>query len=194
MHPVEKKTHFSEAEYFAYEESIEGRAEYYNGEIFDMAGGSENHSSISQNLAAEIRERLKGKPCRVHSGDFRLRINTFNSFVRPDVWVICGKTDKYKDRNDTAMNPMLVVEVQSKSTTVFDRRGKFQQYMSVPSLQEYVLVEQDEPQVDLYYRNPSGIWEFRKVTDVQGEVMFQSLGFSVPMNEIYLHVDFQEEE
>ena len=181
-------------DYFDYEASIEGLAEFYNGEVFDMAGGSENHSSISQNVSGEIRSRLGTGPCRVHGSDFRLRIDSTNDFVRPEVWVICGKTERYKDRNDTAKNPTLVIEVQSESTTNFDRSGKFQRYRSIPTLMEYVLVEQTHPQVDLFFRKSDDIWEFRSITDLRAEVVFQSLGVAVPMADIYRNVEFEAVE
>jgi Uma2 family endonuclease len=194
MYTAEKKHRLTEDEYFAYEETIEGWAEYYNGEIFDMAGGSENHNLIAQNLSAEFRSRFRKGSCRAYSGDFRLRIDESNDNVRPDVWVICGKTERHKDRSDTAKNPLMVAEVQSKSTTKFDHGGKFDRYFTIPGFQEYVLIEQDVPQVDLYFRNPQGFVEFTRVTDPNGEVFFKSLGFAVPMAEIYLNVDFDAEE
>lgn len=194
MNTAEKKTKVTAEEYFAYEASIEGLAEFYNGEIFDMAGGSENHSSIGSNLNRHIGNKLDGKDCRVHGEALRLQIEEANSFVRPDLWVICGKTDLMPNRNDTARNPILVIEIQSKSTTNWDRRGKFQQYRMIPTLMEYVLVEQSVPQVDLFSRNSLGIWEFRSVTEIAEEVHFQSLGISVPMVDIYRNVDFGMEE
>jgi Uma2 family endonuclease len=187
------KKRASEQDYFAYEESIEGRAEYFNGEIFDMSGGSEFHSSISQNLAREIGVRLGKGPCRVHGADLRLRIDLADAFVRPDVWVICEKTDYHKGRTDTARNATFVAEVQSESTTLFDHYGKFDRYWMVPGLQEYVMVEQHTPQVDVFFRNAQGTLEFSRVTDLTGEVFFQSLGFAVPMEDIYRHVEFEGE-
>jgi Uma2 family endonuclease len=194
MNTAEKRTHLSEKEYFVYEDSIEGLAEYFNGEIFDMAGGSESHSSISQNVAREIGIKIGKGACRVHGADFRLRIDADNDYVRPDVWVICGKTERHNDRKDTAKNPTLVVEVQSQTTTKFDHNGKFNKYWTIPSLVEYVMIEQDIPQVDLYFRNLNGFLEFTRVTDLQAEVYFKSLGVAVPMVDIYRNVDFEAEE
>lgn len=191
MSSAEKKTRATEEEYFAYEESIDGLAEYFNGEIFDMAGGSENHSSISQNLSREIGVRLGKGECRVHGTDFRLRIDLANAHVRPDVWVICGKSEYHMGRKDTAKNAIFVAEVQSESTTAFDHNGKFDNYLLVPSLREYVLIEQHAPQVDVYYKNDEGILEFRRFSDLAEEVFFQSLGFAIPMQDLYRNVDFE---
>ncbi len=194
MSSAEKKTTVTEAEYFAYEESIDGLAEYFKGEIFDMAGGSESHSSISQNLSREIGVRLGKGECRVHGTDLRLRIDAADCHVRPDVWVICGKSEYHLSRTDTAKNPVLVAEVQSQSTTNFDRTGKFERYRMVPTLREYVLIEQESAQVDVFFKNDAGIWEFRSTTDLGSEVKLLSLGFSIPMEDIYRNVDFQVAE
>ncbi|MEY3443267.1 MAG: hypothetical protein RLZZ519_1548 [Bacteroidota bacterium] len=194
MNTAEKRTHLTEEEYFAYEASIEGVAEYFNGEIFDMAGGSESHSSITSNLNRHLGNKLEGKDCRVYGESLRLQIEAANSFVRPDLWVICGKTDLMPKRKDTARNPVLIIEVQSKSTTNWDRTGKFNLYRKIPTLMEYVLVEQSVPQVDLFARNANGFWEFRSVTEMEDEVFFQSLGVAVPMADIYRNVDFEAEE
>jgi Uma2 family endonuclease len=183
----------TELDYYAYEESIEGYAEYFKGEIYDKAGGSENHSSICQNLSGEISSRLGVGGCRVHGTDLRLRIDLAEANVRPDVWVICGKSEYHLDRKETVKNPILVAEVLSKSTSIFDHNGKFDRYLMVPSLREYVMVEQDVPQVDVYFKNDQGILEFRRFADLNEEVYFQSLGFAVPMIDIYRNVDFDSE-
>lgn len=190
MSALEKRTLATEDEYFAYEASTDGWAEYFAGEIFDMAGGSERHSRICMNLARFVGNRLDGKPCRTYNGDFRLAIERANSFVRPDFWVICGKTETYRGREDTATNATFVAEVQSDSTTAFDRRGKWLRYQMLDSIREYVLIEQDSPQVDVFSKNSKGIWEFQSVTDMKASVTFKSLGIELPLKEIYRDVEF----
>lgn len=155
-----------------------------------MAGGSERHSRICMNLARFAGNRLDGKPCRTYNGDFRLAIERANAFVRPDFWVICGKTEFYNRRDDTATNATLVAEVQSDSTAAFDRRGKWLRYQMVDSLREYILVEQDSPQVDVYYKNSQGVWEYQTVTDLQASVSLKSIGIELPMKEIYRDINF----
>lgn len=145
MNSVGRKTKASVEEYFAFEATSEGLAEFYDGEIFNLADGSETHNRIAMNLARFAGNLLDGKDCRPHNGDFRLAIEAAKSFARPDFWVICGPTDFYSGREDTAKNAILVAEVQSESTTVFDRKGKFERYRMLPSLREYVLIEQDNP-------------------------------------------------
>ncbi len=191
MSTAEKKAKLSWEEYFAYEDSIEGMAEYFNGEIFDMSGGSLNHSRITRNLTTLVDNLIKDSECEAFTPDARLQIEAANSFVRPDLWVICGQPEKMPGRNDTAKNPTLVAEVLSPSTSNFDRTGKFTQYRLLPTLREYVLVEQDHPQLDVFFRTEFGAWEFSSVTDLDGEVTFRSLGISVKLADIYRNVDFE---
>jgi Uma2 family endonuclease len=193
MSSVEKISRVSKEAYFSYEEGIEGKAEFFNGEIFDMAGGSERHNRISMNLARFVGNLLEGKGCRTYNGDFRLAIEAANTFVRPDFWVICGPTEPFSMRDDTATNAVLVAEVQSESTTAFDRKGKWDRYRMLPTLREYVLIEQDNPQVDVYFRTQDGKWEFTSISDLREEVAFHSLGISIPMADIYRDVKFDEE-
>ncbi|MFN8398361.1 MAG: Uma2 family endonuclease [Bacteroidia bacterium] len=193
MGSAEKRTLATEAEYFAYDSSIEGWAEYYSGEVFDMAGGSERHNRICMNLARFVGNRLDGKPCRTYNGDFRLAIERANSFVRPDFWVICGKTDLYPGRDDTARNATLIIEVQSDSTTTFDRRGKWLRYQMLESIREYVLIEQDSAQVDIFFKTNEGTWEFQSITDMNANVPFRSVGIELPMREIYKDLEFADD-
>lgn len=177
-------------EYFAYEEGIEGYAEYFDGSIFDMSGGSDNHSLVSLNLSSEIHQALKGTPCRVYNSDFSLAIEKANAFVRPDVWVICGPSEYSHQRTDRAKNALMVAEVLSESTSNYDRSGKFSRYRMVPSLREYVLIEQDHQQVDIYFLNDQGIWEFNSVSGEENVVRFQSLNISIALKDIYANVTF----
>jgi Uma2 family endonuclease len=156
MSSVEKRIKATVAEYFAYEDSIEGKAEYCNGEIFDMAGASLNHNRISSNLHFELRKALLGKGCEVFPGDMKIQLKTEDAYYYPDISVFCGPIDLIDDRDDIASNPMLLVEVLSDSTRHFNRGDKKHQYMTLPSLQEYVIVEQNRALVDVYWRNPLG--------------------------------------
>lgn len=190
MFTAEKSTWYTEDEYFAYEASSPWLAEFRRGVVTDMAGGSENHSNIISNLIRQLGNRLEGKSCRVHGESLRLRIESEDAFLRPDVWVICGPTERYKGRNDTAMNPTLVIEVQSPSTTVWDHREKFGLYKAVGSLREYVLVGQHLPFVEVNVRGEDGDWDMAVIQGLEGSLRLESLGIELPLTEIYANVDF----
>lgn len=190
MSTVEKKTWASPEEYFAYDASIEGKAEYYDGEIFDMAGGTVIHGLITMNLGGELVALLKGKGCRVVSGDVRIEINTARAYVYPDLSVICGDFETSKINLDTATNPTLVVEVLSKSTSFFDHVGKFEKYRKLQSLKEYVLVEQDTAHVKVYRHAGDNQWLFSEYVGMDAVVPFASLSVTVPLSDIYAGVEF----
>lgn len=191
MNTAEKKTWLSPQAYFDYEVGIDGHAEYFNGEVFDMAGGSINHSRIIHNLNVQLGNRLRGKGCEVFGSDLRLSVEHAHSFLRPDVWVVCGGVEMLAGRNDTAVNPTLVIEVQSPSTTAFDRTGKLDIYRMIPSLREYVLVEQDYATVDIFRWRKGSNFDFSRVTGLEAEIALESVGLSIPMQEIYLNVEFK---
>ncbi len=116
--------------------------------MFAMAGGTRIHSLIVLNLAAEFRQRFRGGPCSTTTQDLRLRVSPGGLYTYPDVMVICGKPEMTDDHLDTAVNPMLLVEVLSPSMENHDRVFKFAQYRRIESLQEYVMVSQSAPHVE----------------------------------------------
>lgn len=193
MNTAEKRTWYTEDEYFAYEAASSWYAEYRAGQVLDMAGGSENYSTIISNLIRQLGNRLDGRPCRVHGESLRLRIDAADAFLRPDIWVICGLTDRYKGRNDTAKNPVLVIEVQSPSTTIWDHREKFELYKAVPSLKEYVLVGQHLPFLEVNVCGTGGEWDMTVIKGLGGVVRLNSLDIQLPLSEIYANVDFESE-
>lgn len=190
MSTIDKGIKATVAEYLAYEDSIEGKAEYTNGEIFVMAGASLNHNRITSNLHFELRKRIAGQGCEVYPGDFKIHMEADETFYYSDITVFCGPIDLVEGRNDIAENPIVLVEILSDSTRHFNRGDKKHQYMTLPSLQEYVIVEQSRPLVDVYWRNPLGKWEYETYLNIEETVVFNALNISIPMREIYALVNF----
>lgn len=176
-------------EYLAYDASIEGKAEYYGGEIFERAGGSPDHSLISMNFGGAMGEQLRGSGCRVYSSDLRIFIPEDLAFVYPDLAVICGQREVTSIDGLSVLNPVVVVEVLSPSTAAFDRTWKFQRYATLPSLKEYVLVEQTTAMVHVFLRTPENKWLLSGYYSLDKEVRLESLQFSVPMAYIYEGVE-----
>ncbi len=192
MSTAEKKKHASIEEYLEYDASIEGKAEYYDGEIFDMAGGSPWHSLLTMNIGIAIGSRTKGSNCRAFSSDLRIFIASENAFVYPDFAIICGEMEfSLMDRN-SLQNPQLVVEVVSPSTAAFDRAGKFERYATLPSLKEYVVVEQDTMLVHVFLKTTDDKWLLSRYSTKGQSVRFESIQVTVPIEEIYAGVDFPE--
>ena len=143
QHP---QRHYSLDEYFSIEEMSEVRHEYSDGEIFAMSGGSRNHNQIAQNLTRAF-DSLRSKGCRSYLTDVRLKTPA-GLYTYPDVMVICGPAALTSDRLETVTNPVVLAEVLSASTRDYDRGQKFDLYRAIPTLRDYLLVDQYAVEVE----------------------------------------------
>lgn len=175
----------SPADYLAYEGSLDGKAEYYNGVIVDMAGGSENHSLITANTIRHVGNALTGKPCRVYDSNFKVEISRDSVYGYPDVLVICGETQRSHLHESICTNPSIVIEVLSDSTRHRDLGLKLMYYRQIASLQEVIVIEQDYPLVTVHFRNAAGHWDLAIYPRMEDIVQVPSLGVSIPMADIY---------
>jgi Uma2 family endonuclease len=190
---LQPRPHYGFDDWLAAErEAVDTKHEYEAGQAYAMTGASLEHNIIAANLTGELRSRLKGRPCLVLAGDMRLRIETADAAKYPDVLVVCGKPAFHDSRRDVLLSPTLIVEVLSPTTEAYDRGGKFALYRSLESLQEYVLVAQDRPSVEVFTRRPDGRWLLGAYTDVDGAVPLESLSCEVPLAEIYDKVPLAE--
>ena len=167
--------------------------EFRDGQIVAMSGGSVNHSRIVSNVNRSFGNRLAGGPCETFDPGLRVRLNRRGRYVHPDVTVVCGpvQTDPDDERGQTVINPRLIVEVLSPSTELHDRTIKAADFREVASLQAYLLISQEQPRVEPYYRNADGVWSFgTAVVDPAGTVELPWLGIELPMAEVYARVAF----
>jgi Uma2 family endonuclease len=183
---------YTPEEYYALERSANYKSDYYQGEIFAMAGGTARHSLITSNIAGEVRQRLKGKPCRAYESNLRMAVLATGLRTYPDVAVYCGPLifDKADAAGETAVNPTVLFEVLSKSTEAYDRGLKSENYRRVESLQAYVLVSQDAPHVEIYERQAGGSWLLREVNTVDAVLSIPALEIDLPLAEVYDGVPF----
>ena len=190
--PYIEKTHYTEAEYFEFEQTAFGRWEYVDGEIRQMAGGKDDHNAIGGNIIRVLGNVLAPRDCRVYGSDMKIHtgdgVNTF-----PDVAVVCGDRQYSRGKEDVILNSLLVVEVLSPSTKGYDRSDKFDHYKSTEALQEYLLVDQDELRVILHTRRDDH-WELREVKGMDGSVYLSSVGDSLAMTDIYAKIKFKPEQ
>jgi Uma2 family endonuclease len=189
--------HMSIQDYLRFDDETPGKHEFHRGTVIAMAGGTSNHSAISFNLGGEIRQKLRGTTCQGFNSDVRIGIPGVPSFNYPDISVVCGPVQfDTRDRSsNTVTNPKLVIEVLLPSTEQIDRGRKFENYLQIESLEEYVLVSQDRPRVESYYRQPDGSWgAFSFADGMQSYLKLHSLGFEIPLTEIYANVVFPAAE
>jgi len=180
--------YISEQDYLEGEKISEIKHEYIDGNVYAMAGASKNHQRIIANLARHLGNYLNGSPCEVFFSDIKVRVDTKKYFY-PDIIVVCENDDEDAYYTES---PRIIVEVLSSSTRKFDHTLKRQFYQTLPSLEEYILIEQDFVQVAVYRKADSWQSNFYYLGDT---VTFQSLDFSLSVAEIYQHVkndDMQE--
>ncbi|MBA3920757.1 MAG: Uma2 family endonuclease [Nostocaceae cyanobacterium] len=188
------KRYYTPEEYLELEEKAEYKSEYHDGEIVPMTGGTTNHNEIAGNFYAHLKFALRKQNYRVYIGDVRLWIPRYREHTYPDVMVIQGKPVYTGTNTTTVMNPLLIVEVLSKSTKNYDQGDKFLYYRSIPELREYILIDQSQYHVMQYVKTADGQWLF---TELEGEsvlLSLQSIDFQIALSDLYEKVNFQESE
>lgn len=180
----------SPEEYLEIERAAERKSEYYKGEMFMMAGASPRHAWIVTNLVGELRQQLKGRPCRVSSNDLRLRVSATGLYTYPDVMVVCGEPRYAEDQKDTLLNPVVIIEVLSESTRDYDRGRKFQHYRTLPSLREYLTVAQDTPHVEHWTRQEENSGLLAEFGDLSQSIQLPSIECALSLAEIYDKVEW----
>lgn len=149
----------SYAEFLSVESASAERHEFLDGQVFAMAGGSPEHGALAAAFIGELRNALRGRPCRVFSSDVRVRIEETALTTYPDASVVCGPLQTHATDKDAILNPVLLIEVLSDSTEAYDRGAKAAHYRRIRSLREYVLVSQNEQRIEVYRRNEQGRFE-----------------------------------
>jgi Uma2 family endonuclease len=186
------KTFVTPEEYFERERAAEFKSEYLDGEVFAMAGGSPTHSALIFNINAILGPQLRGGPCRGFSSDTKVGSDAAGLYSYPDLSVACGEPQFIGGRQDVLANPVLIVEVLSPSTELFDRGRKFARYQQIESLTDYVLVAQDEPRIEHFARQPDGRWLLTTATGLEGALALPALGITLSLSEVYDRIDFAE--
>ena len=187
-HPVHRLT---EAEYLEIERRAEFKSEFLDGEMFAMSGGTRSHSLIGSNTICAIGNQLKGCPCRVYTADMRIKVQASGLYTYPDLSVACGQEEFEDEHEDILLNPTVVVEVLSDSREAYDRGQKFALYRQIPSLREYLLVNQHEPLVEQYVRQDGGQWLLNAVAGLENKLSLPSVGITIEMAYVYTDVRFK---
>lgn len=179
--------HLTPEEYLARERTAEFKSEYDRGLVYAMSGASREHNLIAGNLHSELRTQLRGRPCESYVSDMRVRANASSLFSYPDVTVVCGEPRFLDAEVDTLLNPTVIVEVLSPSTESYDRGRKFAHYRKVHTLQEYVLIAQDEVLVERYTRRVDER-SLTVLSDLDDVLHLDSIGCHVRLRGIYERV------
>ncbi|MBW4668619.1 MAG: Uma2 family endonuclease [Cyanomargarita calcarea GSE-NOS-MK-12-04C] len=183
---------YSIEEYLAQEETAEYRSEYRDGEIVPMTGASINHNRIIRNLSRLLEFGLHEQPYEVFLSDLRLWIPRYQEYTYPDILIIKDQAIFQEGRTDTVLNPSIIFEVLSKSTSSRDRGDKFTYYRSIPQFQEYILIDQYQIHIEQFSKTPEGNWLFREFDDEDAVLTLASANCQIPHRQIYERVTFGE--
>jgi Uma2 family endonuclease len=182
-------TFLTPEQYLEIERKAEYKSEYLNGEMFAMAGAGEQHNRITVNLLIELGSQFRGGKCRSYGSDMRVHVPASGLYTYPDISVVCGPPKLADQQLDNLLNPILIVEVLSPSTEAYDRGRKFEYYRSIETLNEYLLVAQERPHVELYTKE-DGRWLLSEARGLEQNIELKSVGCRVPLSAIYELVEF----
>ena len=189
--PSQANARLTVEEYLTIERQALCKSEYFNGEMFAMAGASRRHNLIVLNIGAELRAQLHQRPCEVYTSDMRVKISRTGLYTYPDVVVVCEEP-LFEDADvDTLLNPLVLVEVLSPSTADYDRGGKFEQYRTLPSLQAYILVAQAQCHVVHYTRQQDNTWLLAETYDMHDCLHLPSIRCDLLLSEVYAKVQLE---
>jgi len=189
-----EKTYYTPEEYLELENKSEIKHEYLNAEIITMTGGTTNHNKLALKIAAKLLAILEEQGYEIYIGDVKLWIEAYNRYTYPDVMVVAGKASYQGDTQSVITNPLVIIEVLSKSTANYDQGDKFDAYRTIPSFQEYILISQTEYYIKQFVKNEQGKW---LLTDYRGEseiLKLETVDFEMSLKALYQYIDFTQSE
>lgn len=172
-------------EYLEMEEASQERHEYYQGEIFAMSGPKVPHGIISGNAFLALGNKLKGKPCRPFNGEQRIHIEKNTLFTYPDIFVVGGEIETRNNDDWNILNPTVIVEILSPSTRDYDHGQKFKLYRDIPSLKEYVLIDSESINLEVFFLNDRNNWELKEYQSIDDSFNLQTIQVVLQLKEIY---------
>ena len=188
--PALKYNYLSAEEYLEAERKATEKHELINGKIITMQGASLKHNRIVRNMIAAIHSKLKGKDCEVFPSDLRVHVPSINSFMYPDLTIVCGEPELSDEHFDNLLNPSVIIEVLSPSTESHDRGTKFFNYQQIASLKEYILINSTSVLVSTITKKDDGLWKFENITDAAALLTISTINQQLPLADIYDGVTF----
>ena len=187
------KQKYTLEEYFELEKSSEEKYEYFDGNVWCMAGASPEHERIVVNIGGHLRELLRGRGCSVFSSNLKVKVPNYPPYRYPDLTAYCGQgIYEMMEGLEVLTNPQLIVEVLSPSTEAFDRGYKFSYYKSIPSFTEYLLVAANQPYVTQFIKRNENEWIQREAIGLEGKLVLPTFEVELLLSEVYLDVEFPE--
>lgn len=180
-------------EYLDLEAKSLSKHDYYNGQIFEMAGGTTTHNQLTMTVGAEIllAIRQQNEVFHLYSSDMKIWIEKNKSFVYPDAVTVALKPEFYNNRRDVITNPLFTVDVLSLNSECLGGKYKFNDYRSLSSFEEYLIVYQDRYQVTRYFREAPDTWHITDYYQLEDRIPLQSMGVEISMQGIYRGVELE---
>ena len=184
---------YSLEEYFEIECNSEEKFEYWDGNVWSMAGASPEHERVVVNVGGHLRELFRGRGCSVFGSNLKVKVPLYSPYRYPDLSAYCGQ-GIYETMGglDVLTNPQMIIEVLSPSTEAFDRGDKFSYYKSIPSFTEYLLIAANRPFITQYIKQNETEWIQREATGLDGKLFLQTFETEILLSEIYLDIEFPE--
>lgn len=190
---TDPRRRYTFAEYLAFEEAHEWKHEFHEGEILAMSGSSPEHALITARALRAIGNRIEGGPCQAYSSDLKIAVKPGSRVCYPDGSIICGplEFDPNDPKRYVVTNPRVIIEVLSPTTEAYDRGEKFRHYRNIPSFAEYVLISQDAPIVETFFRQGDGSWVIAGTyTGLDARARLRALDIEIALSDIYAGVEF----
>lgn len=176
----------SPAEYLANERQALDKTEFFNGELIPMAGATRNHNRIKENVSILIGASLQDSVCQSFSSDMRVHLPETGLYAYPDIVIVCGEPQLLPDEFDNLLNPNVLIEVISDGTEDYDRGRKFLRYRSIPTFQEYVLIDSQRVAVEVWRKNDLGQWTLmEQTTDPAGQFSIYTINLTLSLSQTY---------
>ena len=182
--------YYTPEEYLALEETSEDKNEYRQGEIIPMVGATTNHNQIAGNFYRRFPLNINNQDYYTYMETVRLWLSDYSIYTYPDVMVIKGQPLYQGNSQSNVINPLIIVEVLSNSTQAYDRGDQFKFYRSLPTFQEYILIEQSSYSVERYYKQKDDQWLIDFVTGENAVLQLVSVDWQISFQDLYQRVNF----
>ena len=180
---VRKRKKLTKAQYLKMERAADTKNEFLDGEICAMTGASRQHNTITVNATVALYPQITQRLCEIYTNDLRVKVSATGAYAYPDIAVVCGA--QFEDGEvDTLLNPIVIIEVLSKSTAARDHGEKFENYRKLDSLMEYLLVSQSRCHVEHFLRQPDDKWLLTEYNDLKDIIELPSIGCHLSLSVI----------
>jgi len=179
------------SDYLEYEAGNASRHEYYRGAVYSMSGASREHNIIGGNIYISLRTQMRGRSCMAYQNDMQIGFAGEEACFYPDVAAVCRQEQIEKHKGERLLNPMVIVEVLSRSTEAFDKKTKFETYQGIASLTDYLLVRQDRVHVT-HYRRESEDWPSVIYRDIGDEIALPSIDCVLRLADVYDTITWED--